>query len=203
MLNMIKESIYFSIGFEDVDWRNEEEVVQRNAFIKSFTAPFNIKCGFAGQGMIAFDHPQIDHFLDALEQYVHENKVVIDNNCAYAQDYEGDSEWYKYLPVKSIDTDYNGEIISCNAANISPKLNVSSGASAYPFVSDKFMRVVQENNLTGLEFLWCKDIGRFAPHQQWHMAIVTEFIGRGLDDPWLNVDSPNLIWRITSNILGH
>lgn len=190
---MINEYIYFSIGFEDVDWGNEEEQAKRYDFVNEFTTPFGIKCGFAGQGRVSLRMPNIDIFLDKLKQYSESRKMLFSKNCAYEQVYEGDSAWYKYLPLKSIETtEYIGRVISCKAANIPSNLHAGIGFDAHIFVSERFKKIVEENNLTGLEFLWCKDTGRYAPAQQWYMAIATQFVGRGLDAPWLDADSEKL-----------
>jgi len=206
---VIKEYIFFSIGFEDMDWGHKQEEANRNAFVKEFTSPFNIKCGFAGQGRVPLDMPYIDIFLDKLKSYADSKKILFSKNCGYVRSYEGDSEWYKFLPSRSIETtEYDGCIMTCKATNIPVDINVGSGFYAYPFVTDKFKKVVDDNNLKGLEFLWCKDVGRFAPAKQWYMAIATEFIGRGLDAPWVDVNSKSLpeyqkfsrdLGRISSN----
>lgn len=194
---MLNEYIYFSIGFEDVDWGDKEDQARRDAFVKAFTKPFNIQCGFGGNGRIAFEHPKFDQFLEALEQYAVQKKLVLKNNCAYAQEYTSEPEWYKYRPTKPINgTGEEGNLITCNAANILPNVNIGCDYIARPVVSEKFKRIVEENNLTGLEFLWYKDIGRFAPPQQWYRAIATSFIGRGIDAPWVNPESPNLLESI-------
>lgn len=190
---MIKEYIYFSIGFEDVNWADEDEQVKRNAFVKEFMDPFNIKCGFAGQGRVALDMLNIDLFLDKLQQYRESKNLLFSKNCAYVHDYEGESEWYKYLPSRAIGTtNYDGCVLTCKASNIPANINVGCGIFGYTFVSNKFKEVIEDSKLTGLEFLWCKDIGRFAPPKQWYMAIATEFIGRGLDAPWFDVNSEGI-----------
>jgi hypothetical protein len=194
---MLNEYIYFSIGFEDVDWGNKEDQARRNAFVKTFTEPIHIKCGFAGNGRIAFDHPKFVQFLEVLKQYAEQKKMVFKKNCAYAQEYTNEPEWYKYNPSKSIEgTTFDGNLITCNAANILPNVNIGCDYRARPIVSEKFKRIVEENSLTGLEFLWCKDVGRFAPPQQWYSAIATSFMGRGIDAPWIN---PELVNSLKSN----
>jgi hypothetical protein len=186
-VSLIKEEIYFSIGFEGVSFGDDEEVARCNQFVNEFTAPFKIKCGFAGSGCIDFNHPKIDQFLDSLEDYAQKNNIVFDHNCAYNQKFYGESDWYKFLPINSIETtEYQGSLMSIKGAYIPPNVNIGIGWAARPFVSEKFRRVVEEHNLTGLEFLWCKDIGRYAPPQQWYMPVVLNFIGRGIDSPWVD-----------------
>jgi hypothetical protein len=111
---------------------------------------------------------------------------VFDHNCAYYQKFYGESDWYKFLPINSIETtEYQGSLMSIKGAYIPPNVNIGIGWAVRPFVSGKFKRVVEEHNLTGLEFLWCKDIGRYAPPQQVYMPVVLNFIGRGIDSPWV------------------
>ena len=50
------------------------------------------------------------------------------------------------------------------------------------FVSERFKTLVEEHHLTGLDFLWCRDTGKYrAP--QWYLPIAREPLGRGLDHP--------------------
>ncbi|MFB9324501.1 SMI1/KNR4 family protein [Paenibacillus aurantiacus] len=203
----MKEYYYFSIGFEEVNWMDEEDQARRKAFVKQFTAPYGVECGFAGTGRIDSEDPMFEQFMHALEQYALNNGITFSYNCAYEQQpEEAEAEWFKYVPIKSIDnTDYQGHIICCNASNILPNIDAGSGIYARPFVSEKFKRVIEENGLTGLEFIWCKDIGKFAPPKQWYLPVATTFIGRGLDSPWVDIDSvylrdsekyPNSLGRI-------
>lgn len=53
------------------------------------------------------------------------------------------------------------------------------------FVSETFKRVVENEGLTGLDFLWVRDKGKYrAP--QWYAAIAQEPIGHGIDHPWFD-----------------
>jgi hypothetical protein len=48
---------------------------------------------------------------------------------------------------------------------------------------------VEAHRLTGIEFVWCRDIGKYrAP--QWYYPVCRECLGRGVDDPW--IDTPKL-----------
>jgi len=52
-------------------------------------------------------------------------------------------------------------------------------------VSERFKAVVEKHALTGVEFLWCPDTGKYqAP--QWYLAICQKSLGRGLDHPWID-----------------
>jgi hypothetical protein len=53
-------------------------------------------------------------------------------------------------------------------------------------VSESFKAAVEQHQLTGLDFLWCRDTGKYrAP--QWYMAVGQQALGRGLDDPRIDV----------------
>jgi hypothetical protein len=49
-------------------------------------------------------------------------------------------------------------------------------------VSERFKLAVERAGLTGLEFLWVADTGRFAA-QQWYVAVAQHSLGRGVDHP--------------------
>jgi hypothetical protein len=52
-------------------------------------------------------------------------------------------------------------------------------------VSERFKAVVEAHKLTGIEFVWCRDVGRHrAP--QWYLPVCQQCLGRGLDHPWLD-----------------
>jgi hypothetical protein len=54
------------------------------------------------------------------------------------------------------------------------------------FVSERFKAVVEKHGLTGIEFLWCRDTGKYqAP--QWYLPVCLRPLGRGLDDPRIDV----------------
>lgn len=67
------------------------------------------------------------------------------------------------------------------------KRGIHLGGGYYPvFVSESFKAAVEQHQLTGLDFLWCRDAGKCrAP--QWYMAVAQEALGRGLDDPRIDV----------------
>jgi hypothetical protein len=67
------------------------------------------------------------------------------------------------------------------------KLGIHLGGEYFPvFVSESFKAAVEQHQLTGLDFLWCRDAGKYrAP--QWYMAVGQQALGRGLDDPRIDV----------------
>jgi hypothetical protein len=49
-------------------------------------------------------------------------------------------------------------------------------------VSERFKAAVEASQLTGLEFLWVNDIGRY-PATQWYVTIPRACMGHGVDHP--------------------
>jgi len=66
------------------------------------------------------------------------------------------------------------------------KPGIHLGGAIYPvYVSERFKAIVESHRLTGIEFVWCRDIGKYrAP--QWYYPVCRECLGRGVDDPWID-----------------
>src|SRR5262249_30252163 len=61
------------------------------------------------------------------------------------------------------------------------------GGAYHPvFVSESFKAAVAKHQLTGIDFLWCRDTGKCRA-LQWYMAVGQQALGRGLDDPRIDV----------------
>jgi hypothetical protein len=71
------------------------------------------------------------------------------------------------------------------------KPGIHLGGASYPvYVSERFKAVAEAHRLTGIEFIWCRDIGKYrAP--QWYYAFCRECLGRGLDAPWIDPSKLN------------
>jgi hypothetical protein len=53
------------------------------------------------------------------------------------------------------------------------------------YASERFKAVVEAHRLTGIEFIWIRDIGKYrAP--QWYLPVCAHCLGRGLDAPWID-----------------
>jgi hypothetical protein len=70
---------------------------------------------------------------------------------------------------------------SVKADRMKPGVHVAGGWQE-PYVSERFKNFLEKRRLQGLEFLWCRDVGKYqAP--QWYLPICHKPLGRGLDDP--------------------
>jgi len=53
------------------------------------------------------------------------------------------------------------------------------------FVSEDFKTLVEKEKLTGVDFLWAEDRGKYAA-KQWYAMRATHAMGRGFDSPWFD-----------------
>jgi hypothetical protein len=70
-----------------------------------------------------------------------------------------------------------------NAAAAKPGMHVADWGPDSILVSERFKEAVVKHRLTGLEFLWVRDTGRYQA-LQWYLPLPCEILGRGLDHPW-------------------
>jgi SMI1 / KNR4 family (SUKH-1) len=81
-------------------------------------------------------------------------------------------------------SDYR-KLLNVKADKIKPGVNVS-GWTPETYVSERFKEVVEKYRLTGIEFFWMKDMGKYRA-TQWYLPICHKFLGRGLDHPWIDI----------------
>jgi hypothetical protein len=122
----------------------------------------------------------------------------------------GSGLFFEKLPSEDEDACEWFEICGCAVGNISNDFNIHD---PYPtcracnyspleqfilphYVSEKFKAVVEKHALTGLDFLWVKDVGRYKA-QQWYSAIALHPMGFGFDHPWYDRDKATR--NLTSN----
>jgi hypothetical protein len=95
--------------------------------------------------------------------------------------YEAFENWWESLerPIQTLD-DY----LSVRADRLKPGVHVAGGVLTV-YVSERFKRVVEAQRLTGIEFIWIRDIGKH-PAMQWYYPVCSKCLGRGLDAPWID-----------------
>lgn len=96
-------------------------------------------------------------------------------------------EWFEIYgcSVGNVSNDFNihDPYPTCRASNYSPLEHFISPH----YVSEKFKAVTEKHALTGLDFLWVKDVGKYKA-QQWYSAIALNPMGFGFDHPWYDRD---------------
>jgi hypothetical protein len=106
------------------------------------------------------------------------------------------AEWFVVDPVDSGEgfavlvwdlaepIEEDDEHLRVRADRMKPGVHVA-GWTPLVYVSERFKAVVEAHRLTGIEFVWCRDIGKYrAP--QWYFPVCRNCLGRGLDHPWFN-----------------
>jgi hypothetical protein len=57
--------------------------------------------------------------------------------------------------------------------------------SEVPLVNDKWVDFARGQRFTGIEFLWCRDKGKYAA-AQWYVPLSMALLGRGVDHEWFD-----------------
>jgi hypothetical protein len=96
-------------------------------------------------------------------------------------DYEAFENGWDYLerPIQTLD-DY----LSVRADRLKPNVHVVDSVLQV-YVSERFKAVVEAHRLTGMEFIWIRDIGKYQA-AQWYLPVCSQCLGRGLDAPWID-----------------
>ncbi|MBI3410795.1 MAG: hypothetical protein HY040_20860 [Planctomycetes bacterium] len=97
-------------------------------------------------------------------------------------DYDAIRNWWRHLErsIESLD-DY----LSVRADQVKGGIHVA-GSPWEIYVSERFKSVVQSHRLTGIDFVWIRDIGKYQA-MQWYFPVCSHTLGRGLDHPWLDI----------------
>lgn len=108
-------------------------------------------------------------------------------------------EWFLLNPTSGEFSDFSlyDSYPTCKAYRYLPEVHILRGCA----VSEKFKTVVEKHELTGLDFLWVKDTGKYRA-QQWYLAIASESMGRGLDHPWYDREQYRAALLDETNTLG-
>jgi hypothetical protein len=95
--------------------------------------------------------------------------------------YEAFENWWERLeqPVETLDG-----YLSVRADRLKPGVHVAGGFLAV-YVSERFKAVVEANRLTGIEFVWIRDIGKYQA-MQWYFPVCSKCLGRGLDASFID-----------------
>jgi hypothetical protein len=100
-------------------------------------------------------------------------------NPTYRGECEGSLHWDIEIPIGNRSYPF-----AVKADRMKPEFHLS-GWTPLVYVSEEFKRVVEIHRLSGIEFIWCHDVGRYrAP--QWFLPICHQPLGRGLDCPWID-----------------
>ncbi|HEV3263751.1 MAG TPA: SMI1/KNR4 family protein [Gemmataceae bacterium] len=95
--------------------------------------------------------------------------------------YEAFENWWEDLeqPIETLDN-----YLSVRADRLKPGVHVAGGYLQV-YVSERFKTVVEAHRLTGIEFVWIRDIGQYRA-MQWYFPVCSKCLGRGLDAPFID-----------------
>jgi hypothetical protein len=95
--------------------------------------------------------------------------------------YEAFENWWEELerPIETL-----GDYLRVRADRLKPGVHVA-GTFLQVYVSERFKAVVEAHRLTGIEFVWIRDIGKYRA-MQWYLPVCSHCLGRGLDAPWID-----------------
>ncbi len=179
---MIREYLNFRI--ELVNPKDENESDQ---FARDFVHSFGLKTYSGTWSGIYLDSPMFYDFLIRAKELINNRVARFAGFCSLSQliEDEGDIEWYVLNAKNDLAIEDYDEIITCRADKMSPNVHTAHGIFYNVYVSEKFMNVVKENQLTGVDFVWIKDVGKFQA-SQWYIPVVFSALGRGFDHPWFD-----------------
>ena len=186
---MEKKHLSFRIELTEIDHKDKESVNKSDEFAKKFCASFGLKTHSGTWSYIEIDNPRFPEFVAESQKLIHSSAARFDGFCSLGFEYTGESLWYQLFEGRTPQDAYpifNENDVECKACKYNPNMHTDGVGGASIIVSEKFKKVVEENNLTGIEFLWVKDVGRYKPYQQWYLPVILNPIGRGIDHEWFD-----------------
>ncbi len=146
----------------------------------------------ANKAGLAIDSPRFEHLYKALKE-VNETGLfgretgyaAISGKFVFALVPESPGwEWFEIRPHTRSSIDFNSW--ACRADRMPTGLTWVDNN----FMTERSRRVIDEAGLSGLEFTWVRDLGRYQA-EQWYHAMATKPLGRGLDHPFLDATKFN------------
>lgn len=100
--------------------------------------------------------------------------------------YEAFENWWEDLeqPIQTL-ADY----VSVRADRLRAGVHVAGGYLMV-YVSERFKAVIEAHRLTGIEFVWVRDVGKYRA-VQWYYPVCAKGLGRGLDAPFIDAAKLN------------
>lgn len=158
----------------------DEDYAQNIAFVHSLGR----KCDCVGWSTLKPDDPDAEHILQQIAAFCKADGWTA--RGLYIRKFvDPDADWYKIQSTFFHDADITGEIPALHGRVISAlKINAYRELTASPkgwglslFLPARFRDVYLASGLTGLDFLWVKDSGKYAA-EQYFEAFGTQRIPR-------------------------
>lgn len=187
---MEKKHLSFRIELIEKDWKDLATIDKSDEFAREFCASFGLKISSGTWSGIELDSPRFPEFVAEAKNLIDSGIARFDGFCSLGFEYTDVSPWYQLYEGRSPQDAYHPNTcdneVECKACKYSPNMHIDGIGGDSLIVSEKFKKVVEENGLKGIEFLWVKDIGRYKPCQQWYMPVIFNAVGRGIDHEWFD-----------------
>jgi hypothetical protein len=169
--------------------RREQEKTREQ--IDALVKPVVDKTWFHGDHEIDLDSPKLRELVRVLEQ-LDKNMTWLDYpqfTQRLIDDEQTPVDWFILHPKQIGELGFGGSLPSGRADRMKAGLHVAGMFQM--FVSERFKALVEAHRLTGVDFLWVQDTGKYRV-PQWYLALPREPLGRGLDHPWFDNKKPRV-----------
>ncbi len=180
-------------GYKTWDWKKltfNTKVKKENAeyeFRRKLYHDLGLKLESRAWADINLDSDNLITILNVIKELKHKGVACLGSGILreeMTEDELNNCEWFLINPPKlSVGYDFSlwDPYPTCRADKFSPLLHIQE----YHCVSEQFKKIVEQKKLTGLEFLWVEDKGKYKA-RQWYSAIAQEPLGHGIDDVWFD-----------------
>ncbi len=184
-----KEILTFHFGIPSSD--GNITTLESEQFTRKFLSELGVKVFSGCWGKIDLSSPKIEEFIDKVKFHQKKDNADFVGLSLLNQTITEPTEWYE---IKSENNDFDSTThklyddikgYTIKAYKIPANINTLSLSGYNPIVSEKFVTLVRENNLTGIDFIWVNDNGKYKA-KQWYIPIPNQPIGRGLDHSWFD-----------------
>ncbi len=159
-----------------------------DAFSQAFIHSLGLNVHSGCWANINLDSPAMDSFIrEARNLILAEKATFYGMNtlyCTLPDDADHPHEWYELTSYTRFESEgWKSDIETCKAFRMPPTAYIAAGMHNNLYVSEHFKTIVEEHQLTGIDFVWVKDVGKYrAP--QWFVPVPLKPLGRGVDHPW-------------------
>ena len=189
---MEQVSLSFHLTLRD---REPTAFKESDAFSAQFIRSLGLKVHSGCWSTIDLRSPRLEEFVARSSELIHNGKALFYGwNSLNFLPHESDTaaEWYQLIGDTSIDCDYSRhDIQTSRVYRMARESHIASGTLGpglmlrNQYVSEHFKAVVESNHLTGIEFVWLQDVGKYQA-AQWYIPVATHPMGRGVDHPWFD-----------------
>ena len=164
-------------------------IEKTDAFSQDFLHSIGIKVHSGCWGDIELSSPKVQDFLEKAESLISKNKAVFYGfnmlKQTVVEDEQDLTEWYELVASSKFEGEKKKNLDVCKAYKMNSIYDVASGELQNQYVSERFKSVVENNNLSGIDFTWVIDTGKYKA-KQWYRPIASQPLGRGVDHPWFD-----------------